>query len=220
MNDTKDKKELSKEIDSVLSDIQTIEEPQEPKRKKLWQPEEVIMSDEKHLSVGGREYRLIYNHRDGFDMEKLAERFSEVLYRYDYVVGDWGYDQLRLKGFFNATHKKALPEQRIDTLEDYLYEFCNFGCAFFILERVGRNNDKFEVKKPFDEDQAKNRKRKKKTTRPKNKAYIDEKKETISTKPKRSNKPAFKKKTTTSKTATQVAQTSEKKRNFTIRQKN
>ena len=28
-----------------------------------------------------------------------GERFSEVLARYDYIVGDWGYEQLRLRGF-------------------------------------------------------------------------------------------------------------------------
>ena len=33
------------------------------------------------------------------DPERLGERFSEVLARYDYIVGDWGYEQLRLRGF-------------------------------------------------------------------------------------------------------------------------
>ena len=40
------------------------------------------------------------DYREGFNAEKLGERYSDVLARYDYIVGDWGYEQLRLKGFF------------------------------------------------------------------------------------------------------------------------
>ena len=71
------------------------------------------------------------DYREGFNAEKLGERYSDVLARYDYIVGDWGYEQLRLKGFFRADNRRAHPDQRIDSLEDYLYEYCNFGCAYF-----------------------------------------------------------------------------------------
>jgi hypothetical protein len=33
-------------------------------------------------------------------------------------------------------------EQRIGSLEDYLYEFCNFGCAYFVLKRTGGRKEK------------------------------------------------------------------------------
>ena len=97
----------------------------------------------------------MYNHRDGFEADKLGERFSEILARYDYIVGDWGYEQLRLKGFYDNDNKRAFPEQKIETLEDYLYEFCNFGCRYFVIEKM---NKKREKSKP------KQKRRKKKTT--------------------------------------------------------
>ena len=232
MNETKDKKELSSELDSVLSNIQSqdLPEEKEEKKKKLWDPEVVTMLDDEFLTIGQRKYRLVHNHRDCFDAEKLGDRFSEVLSRYDYIVGDWGYDQLRLKGFFNASHKKAPAEQKIDTIEDYLYEYCNFGCAFFVLERIGGNHDKRQDQSDFDDDQPmKPRKKKKKPNRPKNKAYIEEKVEKLPPRKEgRSSKPAFKKKRAAdqpqeraqSHTPTQTqAQNQEKKRNFTIRQK-
>lgn len=104
--------------------------------------EVVTVVNDTDFLIGEREYKLVANHRDGFDAEKLGERYSEVLARYDYVVGDWGYEQLRLKGFFEAGDRKAQPDQRIDTLQDYLYEFCNFGCAYFVIKRIGGKREK------------------------------------------------------------------------------
>ncbi|WP_086313546.1 hypothetical protein A5821_001057 [Enterococcus sp. 7F3_DIV0205] len=145
---------LTEEITAVLEEIK--EEPVKEKKK----GEVVTLVDDKHVTIGTREYLLVKNHREAFDAERLGERFSDVLSRYDYIVGDWGYDQLRLKGFFNESNRKAAPEQRIDTLEDYLYEYCNFGCAYFVIERVGGKREKQQTrrkkpnKKPANYNQA------------------------------------------------------------------
>lgn len=84
------------------------------------------------------EYEVIKDFRNGYQQEPLNERFSEVLIKYDYILGDWGYGQLRLKGFFDDRNPKATYETKISTVEDYLYEYCNFGCAHFILKKVGK----------------------------------------------------------------------------------
>ncbi|MGX7150554.1 YutD family protein [Enterococcus ureasiticus] len=145
---------LTDEITAVLEEIK--EEPVKEKKK----GEIVTLIDDVHVTIGAREYLLVKNHREAFDAERLGERFSDVLSRYDYIVGDWGYDQLRLKGFFNESNRKAAPEQRIDTLEDYLYEYCNFGCAYFVIERVGGKREKQQTrrkkpnKKPVNQTQA------------------------------------------------------------------
>lgn len=81
-------------------------------------------------------YEVIRDFREGYQEEKLAERYSEVLSKYDYILGDWGYGQLRLKGFFEDRNPKATYETKISTVEDYIYEYCNFGCAHFILKKV------------------------------------------------------------------------------------
>lgn len=131
-------KSLSEELTQVLEEVAAddIEAVKPPKG------EPVTVLNETDFMIGERQYKLVADHREGFNAEKLGERFSDVLARYDYIVGDWGYEQLRLKGFFEADDRKALPEQRIDTLEDYLYEFCNFGCAYFVIKRVGGKREK------------------------------------------------------------------------------
>lgn len=97
----------------------------------------VLMESEKMLTIDGHPFELVLNYRDGFDPDKLGQRFSDILLKYNYIVGDWGYEQLRLKGFYSDNNKHARRDQMISCLEDYLNEYCNFGCAYFVLSQVG-----------------------------------------------------------------------------------
>ncbi|MBL1230104.1 YutD family protein [Enterococcus sp. BWB1-3] len=159
---TEEKNELTAEIAAVIEEIN--EEPAKTKQR----GEVVTAVDESQIMIGDRQYMLVKNHRDAFDAEKIGERFSDILSRYDFIVGDWGYDQLRLKGFFEAGNRKASPDQRIDSLEDYLYEFCNFGCAYFVLERIGGKREKQGLKRK--------RNNKRSNYRNNNQAHTEEKK--------------------------------------------
>ncbi|HEL2057794.1 TPA: DUF1027 domain-containing protein [Streptococcus suis] len=76
---------------------------------------------------------LVENYKEAFDQTAFGQRFSQLMLKFDYIVGDWGNEQLRLKGFYKDNRKVA-SEQKIGRLDDYLTEFCNFGCAYFILE--------------------------------------------------------------------------------------
>lgn len=81
-------------------------------------------------------YELVEEGRNGWNHEAFKERYSDILDKYDYIVGDWGYSQLRLRGFYENTNKKIPFEQKIAALDEYLQEFCNFGCAYFVLKKV------------------------------------------------------------------------------------
>lgn len=88
------------------------------------------------IVVNNQQYELVKDFRDGYNEEAFRERFSDILSKYDYIVGDWGYGQLRLKGFFSDQNQKASFDTKIGTLTEYLYEYCNFGCAYFVVKRV------------------------------------------------------------------------------------
>jgi len=81
-------------------------------------------------------YQVIEENRDGWNPEAFKERYSDILDKYDYIVGDWGYGQLRLRGFYDNANRKVPFEQRIAALDEYLHEFCNFGCPYFVLKKV------------------------------------------------------------------------------------
>ena len=88
------------------------------------------------LMAGNHAYQLVYEHKNAWNAEAFRDRYSEVLERYDYIVGDWGYNQLRLKGFYRDQHPKASKDSMISSLVDYINEYCNFGCAYFVLAKL------------------------------------------------------------------------------------
>ncbi|GGG76315.1 YutD family protein [Paenibacillus radicis (ex Gao et al. 2016)] len=89
------------------------------------------------IQIGGKIYELLHENRNGWNADAFKDRYSEVLERYDFIIGDWGYNQLRLKGFFRDNHMKATKESAFSGMTDYINEYCNFGCAFFVLEKTG-----------------------------------------------------------------------------------
>lgn len=96
---------------------------------------EVVRVDETHLTINGHPYEVVADVRDGFDFAEFSRRFSTILSKFDYIVGDWGFEQLRLKGFY-AEDRAGAKQNQIDAVQDYLYESCNFGCAYFILHNL------------------------------------------------------------------------------------
>jgi uncharacterized protein YutD len=88
------------------------------------------------LTINNMAFEVVENYREGFNEEAFRARYSEILAKYDYIVGDWGYGQLRLRGFFDDQNQKATFDTKISTLTEYLYEYCNFGCPYFVLKKI------------------------------------------------------------------------------------
>jgi uncharacterized protein YutD len=88
------------------------------------------------ILVNNTEYEVTLEYQNGFNEEAFIARYSDILSRYDYIVGDWGYGQLRLKGFFDDQNQKASFDTKVSTVTEYLYEYCNFGCAYFVLKKI------------------------------------------------------------------------------------
>lgn len=118
----------------------------------------IIVPNEKDVIIDGHKYQLVENYHEGFQPDKLRERFSPILTKFDYIVGDIGYDQLRLRGFYDDK-RKVQPSQKISHLQDYLYEYCNFGCPYFVLKN-------FETFDSFPATPTRNKKKRRKNSRP------------------------------------------------------
>lgn len=98
----------------------------------------MVLQREEHALIRTQAgtFELVEEHRNGWNLEVFLERYCDILDKYDYIVGDWGYGQLRLRGFYGNFNRKVPFEQRIAFLDEYLQEFCNFGCAYFVLRRL------------------------------------------------------------------------------------
>ncbi|MBN6186692.1 YutD family protein [Aneurinibacillus sp. BA2021] len=107
------------------------------------------------IRVQDQVYELIEENKDGFIQETFKERYSDILTKFDYIVGDWGYGQLRLKGFYEDTNRKAPFDSRISFLDEYIMEYCNFGCPYFLLKKVKQATriDDVEAAELIDQDE-------------------------------------------------------------------
>lgn len=88
------------------------------------------------ICVQNQCFEVIKEEKEGFNEEAFKARYTDILNKYDFIVGDWGYNQLRLRGFFDDQNQKATYDTKISTLDEYIYEYCNFGCAYFVLKKI------------------------------------------------------------------------------------
>lgn len=93
------------------------------------------------IRIQGNTYEIIEDHKEGFNLEAIKTRYSDVLDKFDYIAGDWGYGQLRLKGFLEDSNKKAAFDSKISFFDEYILEYCNFGCAYFLIKKIKDPSD-------------------------------------------------------------------------------
>lgn len=43
------------------------------------------------IHIQGKTYELLTNYNDAWNAEAFRKRYSDILKKYDYIVGDWGY---------------------------------------------------------------------------------------------------------------------------------
>ncbi|GEK29244.1 YutD family protein [Furfurilactobacillus siliginis] len=113
--------------------IQQLAEEAQVKRAAMFT---VVRENDAQFFINGHPYEVVTNFHDAFDVHKFSDRYSTVLSKYDFIVGDWGFDQLRLKGFYAADKQGAAVSQTVTAIQDYIYEYCNFGCAYFVLHNL------------------------------------------------------------------------------------
>lgn len=83
------------------------------------------------------EYELIENYRDCFILEEVKEKLNDTDYfnNFDYILGDYSYEKLRLKGFYKKDNKNVTKVNNFDNVKDYIDNYCSYGCKYFILEK-------------------------------------------------------------------------------------
>ena len=88
------------------------------------------------VTVGDYNFELIENNRDAFNEEEFVNLFTEYFYEYDYIVGDYAYSKLRLKGFYDDNNKKSKEYNKISNKKDYIENNCAYNCKYFVLKKV------------------------------------------------------------------------------------
>lgn len=89
----------------------------------------------KYIKVENIEYEIIKNNKDGFNETDFINRYTDYFTNYDYVVGDYAYGKLRLKGFYDDSNKKASKINKISLLDKYINENCAYGCKYYVAKK-------------------------------------------------------------------------------------
>lgn len=89
----------------------------------------------KSIVLDNIEYELIKNEKDSFVYDDIANIFTDYFYDYDYVVGDYAYSKLRLKGFYDVNNKKVRYLNNINNLDKYIKNQCAYNCGYFVLKK-------------------------------------------------------------------------------------
>jgi len=144
-NETKQKNE-KEELSQTNKDVDNITFAEDESKY-------VQKVDSSHLLIKNARYEIIEDYREAIDLEMLEKRYSNIFEKYDYIVGDISRDQLRLRGFYKNDNDRVPVDMKIFSLEDYLAEYCNFGCRYFVLKRL----DPKKNFKPYKKNKKSNR---------------------------------------------------------------
>ncbi len=92
----------------------------------------------KKIKVNEIEYEVQKDVNDAIDKEILAEKITDYFDDFTYIVGDWAYGKVRLKGFYDSDDKRCKKINDIATLDNYIETKCAYGCRWFVLKKVNK----------------------------------------------------------------------------------
>lgn len=73
---------------------------------------------------------------DCLNIEELQEKITDYFDDYDYIFGDYAYEKVRLKGFYDSKNKKTKDINDIAKLDDYIKNYCSYGSKVFLLKKI------------------------------------------------------------------------------------
>lgn len=88
------------------------------------------------VKIDNRDYELMIDYKSGFDLETLKEKYTEYFSEYDYILGDWAYGKLRLKGFCEKNNRKYNQLNDFKNKDEYLLKECAYDCKYFVIKKV------------------------------------------------------------------------------------
>ena len=90
----------------------------------------------KTVTINNIEYEIIEDYKNGYDKEAVEEKLTEYFEPFDYIVGDWAYGKLRLKGFCEKTNSIYRELNDIDAKDTYLKNECAYECKYFVMKKL------------------------------------------------------------------------------------
>ncbi len=87
----------------------------------------------KKIDINKIEYEVIRDD-ECLKIEELEEYITDYFDSFDYIVGDYAYDKLRLKGFNDKNNSNKI--NNIETLDKYIEKYCSYGSKIFVIKKI------------------------------------------------------------------------------------
>ena len=91
----------------------------------------------KKIKINNIEYEIIRNDHDCINEDELVEKVTDYFEPYDYIFGDYAYEKVRLKGFYDSNNKNVTSINDIKNIDDYIQNYCSYGSKTFLLKKIG-----------------------------------------------------------------------------------
>ena len=88
------------------------------------------------IEINGNMYEIVRDDDKCVNKEELMEKMTDYFDPYDYILGDYAYEKLRLKGYYEEKNKKATAINNIKNVDDYIKNFCSYGAKIFLLKKI------------------------------------------------------------------------------------
>ena len=88
------------------------------------------------IEVNNNKYQVIKTNIEKLEMEELQDKLTDYFDDFDYIVGDYAYSKLRLKGFNKKENPNFKNINDFAKKDEYLQNYCAYGCKYFILEKI------------------------------------------------------------------------------------
>lgn len=92
-----------------------------------------------NIKIRENNYEVIKDYGETLSSLNLEEIVTDYYDVFDYIVGDWAYGKVRLKGFYKHNNKNVKSYNDYNSVDDYIKNNCAYGCKHFILEKVIEN---------------------------------------------------------------------------------
>ncbi len=89
----------------------------------------------KIITLENVSYEIITDYKEGYNKDDFENRYTDYFDDYDYILGDWSYGKLRLKGFCDKKNKIFNTINDSEKINDYIKNNCAYDCKYFILKK-------------------------------------------------------------------------------------
>ena len=90
----------------------------------------------KTIILNNKKYEIIENYKDALQVKDIEEKITDYFDNFDYILGDYAYGKVRLKGFNEKTNKNYKSINDYNKIKEYIKNNCAYDCKYFILRLI------------------------------------------------------------------------------------